>query len=112
MTPPHNAPGRLASGQKVEVIDELLSFRSKPSKMYVGSQAKKVAATKFAPTNTPRSKAAAGLITILAIFSVSESGLAVGEFPPSAPASFDGTAPSPLIGLRSGSIREDQSTAA
>src|SRR4051812_37964272 len=113
-TPPHNAPGRLASGQNVEVRDELLSPRSKPSKMYIGRQVRKVAATKFAPTNTARSKAAAGLIAILAIFSIIEiEGEPTGaEFQASSPLGFDGLTPSPSLGLRRGSIKENQSTAA
>ena len=74
-------PGRLASGQYVEVNDESSSARLKPSKMNVGSQVRNVDATKFAPTNTARSKAAGRFETIRPIFWPSESRAARRCFP-------------------------------
>src|SRR5262245_46580882 len=70
-TPPQRAPTRLVNGQTVEVAEELPSPSRNERKTSDGSHARKAAATKLAPTKTPRSTAAAGLDTIRRILSAS-----------------------------------------
>src|SRR5262249_31495193 len=83
--PPSAAPGTLASGQSVEVKAEKVRPCANNLSTSDGSQARKVAATKFAPTNTHSNSNAAGLPTMIAILDPSEDGGAISGQSPESP---------------------------